>query len=70
MRNKKSVFLKVCFLIIHSRGVIANNLQNSLVEICFCTLCNTPVDVAKVYYLDSFAIVMYTLYFMHNTYLS
>ena len=35
---------------------MASNLQNSQVEVCFCALRNTPVDLAKVYYLESFAI--------------
>ena len=38
------------------RNYIANNLQNSQVEVCFCAWRNTPVDLAKVYFLDSFAI--------------
>ena len=38
------------------RNYIASNLQNSQVEVCFCTLRNTPVDLAKVYYLDRFVI--------------
>ena len=40
------------------RNYIASNLQNSHVEVCICALRNTPVDLAKVYYLDSFAIVL------------
>ena len=38
------------------RNYIASNLQNSQVEVCFCALRNTPVDLAKVYYLESFAV--------------
>ena len=38
------------------RNYIANNLQNSQVEVWFCALRNTPVNLAKVYYLESFAI--------------
>ena len=41
------------------RNYIASNLQNSQVEVCFCALRNTPVDLAKVYYLDSFAIQLH-----------
>ena len=44
------------------RNYIASNLQNSQVEVCFCALRNTPVDLAKVYYLDSFAIIYNTIY--------
>ena len=40
------------------RKYIASNLQNSQVEVCFCALRNTPVDLTKVYYLESFAIVI------------
>ena len=39
------------------RYSIASNLQNSQVGVCICALRNTPVDLAKVYYLDSFAII-------------
>ena len=38
------------------RNYIAGNLQNSQVEVYFCALRNTPVDLAKVYYLGSFPI--------------
>ena len=34
------------------RNYIANNLQNSQVEVCSCALRNTPVDLAKAYYLS------------------
>ena len=30
------------------RNYIASNLQNSQVEVCFCALRNTPVDLYKV----------------------
>ena len=45
-------------VVMDSRGenYIASNLQNSQVEVCFCTLRNTPVDLAKVHYRDSFPI--------------
>ena len=45
------------------RNYIASNLQNSQVEVSFCTLRNTPVDLAKVYYyyLDSFPIYTITI---------
>ena len=39
------------------RNYIASNLQNSKVEVSSCALRNTPVDLAKVHYLDSFALL-------------
>ena len=41
------------------RNYIANKLKNSHVEICFCALCNTPVDLLKVPFKRSIYIYIY-----------
>ena len=46
------------------RNYIASNLQNSQVEVWFCALRNTPLDLAKVYYLESFAIYCLLCYML------
>ena len=47
------------------RNYIVSNLQSSQVEVCFCALRNTPVDLAKVYYLESLVIkFMLTIKFL------
>ena len=48
------------------RNYIASNLQISQVEICFCALRNTPLDLAKVYYLESFAIYCLLCYMLYS----
>ena len=53
--GRNSLARRNCIYIARSR---IRNLQNSQaeLEVCFCEFRNTPVDLAKVHYLDSFAI--------------
>ena len=44
------------------RNYIASNLQNSQVEVHFCALRNTPVDLAKLHNLYSFPIYTSTIF--------
>ena len=50
-------FYSETFEIIHSRGVITLLAIYKIPKLkYFCALRNTPVDLAKVHYLESFAI--------------
>ena len=50
------VYPNYCLNSVVQCNYIASNLQNSQIEVCFCMLCNMRVDLAKLYYLNSFPI--------------